>query len=469
MKALTISHLINDEPFRSGVYLLQTIHGANKHQNEPIKYTDFYNEPINEALLTLEELEDNYIAWRQPPSFSLFEFAFLLDPHLKSKILQLDSLEQQRHQRQAAALGRFLIRGSDLYLILRIEREHLIPSALNEIKVQQELGNLKKQLKVKFVGEEGVDEGGVQKEFFQLIIRQIFDPQYGMFVLNESTRQYWFSSSFVFDSDADLEEFELIGVLLGLAIYNSVILDVHFPFVVYKKLMGVPLVFDDLKDVEPVVWQMLQALLNYPDDDMEEVFSLNFQVTQDCYGQQVTHDLIENGANIPVTQQNKTEFVRLYVKWLLEDSIKKPFDKFLGGFKQVCDGIFFDLFRVEEVELLICGNPELDFHELEAVTTYDNGYSESHPVILNFWQVIHSLTPEQQKQFLFFATGSDRSPIGGLKNLRFVITRHGDDSDRLPQAHTCFNVLLLPEYCTLEKLRDRLVLAINNSTGFGML
>ena len=76
---------------------------------------------------------------------------------------------------------------------------------------------------------------------------------------------------------------------------------------------------------------------------------------------------------------------------------------------------------------------------------------------------------EEKKQFLFFTTGSDRAPIGGLKNLRFVITKHGEDNDRLPQSHTCFNVLLLPPYSTEEKIRDRLLLAIANATGFGML
>jgi ubiquitin-protein ligase E3 A len=79
------------------------------------------------------------------------------------------------------------------------------------------------------------------------------------------------------------------------------------------------------------------------------------------------------------------------------------------------------------------------------------------------------MTLEQKKRLLFFSTGSDRAPIGGLGSLPFVITRHGEDSDRLPSAHTCFNHLLLPEYKTKEKLQDRLLAAIDNAEGFGML
>jgi ubiquitin-protein ligase E3 A len=111
----------------------------------------------------------------------------------------------------------------------------------------------------------------------------------------------------------------------------------------------------------------------------------------------------------------------------------------------------------------------LDFEELEKVTIYDNGYYEDHPVIKNFWEVVHSLSVEEKKKLLFFATGSDRSPIGGLGKLTFVITRHGPDSDRLPSAHTCFNHLLLPEYNTKDKLKDRLLASINNAEGFGLM
>ena len=89
------------------------------------------------------------------------------------------------------------------------------------------------ELKVRFVGEEGIDEGGVRKEFFQLIVRDIFDAKYGMFKHNQKTRTYWFNAECT-----DFKELELIGTILGLAIYNAVLLDLHFPFFVYRLLTG---------------------------------------------------------------------------------------------------------------------------------------------------------------------------------------------------------------------------------------
>lgn len=85
--------------------------------------------------------------------------------------------------------------------------------------------------------------------------------------------------------------------------------------------------------------------------------------------------------------------------------------------------------------------------------------------------MVHALDESQQKRLLFFITGSDRVPIKGLAHLSppFVISRNGTDGSRLPTAHTCFNHLLLPAYKDKETLRNRLLLALENAEGFGLL
>ncbi|CAM9439656.1 unnamed protein product [Heterosigma akashiwo] len=67
-----------------------------------------------------------------------------------------------------------------------------------------------------------------------------------------------------------------------------------------------------------------------------------------------------------------------------------------------------------------------------------------------------------------FATGSPKAPLGGLGRLRFKVQRAGPDGDALPTAHTCFNTLLLPEYATAAKLRERLLVAVRECEGFGL-
>lgn len=153
------------------------------------------------------------------------------------------------------------------------------------------------------VGEQGIDEGGVSKEFFQMIVEQIFNPDYGMFVQQEQTHTMWFNPS-SFENEA---QFILIGIVLGLAIYNNIILPVNFPMVVYRKLMGIKGSFADLQDWNPVIYNSLNAILNYDGDDIEDVFMQTFRISyQDVFGDVLTHDLKgDDGDTLFVNQINK--------------------------------------------------------------------------------------------------------------------------------------------------------------------
>ena len=123
-----------------------------------------------------------------------------------------------------------------------------------------------------------------------------------------------------------------------------------------------------------------------------------------------------------------------------------------------------DLFKPEELELLVCGSKVLDFLELERAARYVDGYTKESEIASWLWDVIHDdMDNEQKKKFLQFVSGSDRAPVNGLGSLTLFIGRHGPDTDRLPCAHTCFNHLLLPEYSSKEKLKIKLMNAIQNS------
>jgi len=260
----------------------------------------------------------------------------------------------------------------------------------------------------------------------------------------------------------------LIGVLLGLAIYNGVVLDVHFPIAVYKKMLKEDLTIKDLEDIDPELMKGLQQLLDYEEDDVEDIFCRTFEVTWDDMGAQRSCELKAGGQDIPVTSQNKEEYVTLYVQWTLTDSIAQQFDHFYQGFMRVMGGASLNLLKAEELELLVAGEPHLDFKALEQVAEYEGGYSADHVVIKMFWDVVHEMDLENQRKLLMFITGSMKAPIGGLGNLKLKIQRMGPDSDKLPTSHTCFNTLLLPEYSSESKLKNRLFIAIKECEGFGL-
>ncbi|KAF8931180.1 hypothetical protein BGZ58_007787 [Dissophora ornata] len=469
-----------------------------------ISFKYFYS-GVMEAL----RFKDEYQIWREgwgksesERTFSYFDYPFLLSPTSKSHILNLDALTQMSAHYEDACVRHALadhaqrllpdtmtasarefqkgIRaGSSPYLVLELSRAHLVEEAFDQITKKH--ADLKKPLKVAFVdvGEEGMDQGGVTKEFFQIMVEKVFDSQFGLFKELEEGRSWWFEgildgSSQVEMSEKDtrirLVECELVGILVGLALYNGVILGVRFPTVVYRKLLGWEVGLDSFIESFPALGHGLEQMLTWTDGDVYDVFMREFEISYEHLEKVTTLPLVPGGEEIPVTSENREDYVRAYMDHYVHEHIRQEFEAFQRGFEKICGGEAIKLLRPEELELLLCGNSDLDMHDLEASCLYDDGYSPSHTLIREFWEIVHDdLTTEQHKHLLVFVTGSDRVPIRGLKDLMFVIQRNGPDSDRLPTALTCFSRLLLPEYSSKEKMKERLVTAIENSNGFGLV
>lgn len=295
-----------------------------------IPFEEFYNDPLSDAI----EMDQDYLNYKNssgkrnddnmndvnytPPKshsnnaflsfaekqFSFMLYSFILTPATKTQGLYYDCRIRMYTERRLHIFQSQLGQTSNPYLKLRVRRDHLIDDALVELEMIA-MGNpkdLKKQLVVEFVDEQGIDEGGVSKEFFQLVVEEIFNPDYGMFTLNEDMQTMWFNST-SFENEA---QFTLIGIVLGLAIYNNIILAVNFPMVVYRKLMGIKGSFRDLQDWNPVMYNSLMEMLNYKENDMEDVFMQTFRISyQDVFGNLLTHDLKTECENLYVNQDNK--------------------------------------------------------------------------------------------------------------------------------------------------------------------
>ncbi|KAJ2786715.1 hypothetical protein GGI15_001293 [Coemansia interrupta] len=427
-----------------------------------VSYSLFYNDAVNEHI----DIKDDVPRFRMPDNVSFCSYPFLLSPNTKSEIIRIESVILMRTELQDSFFRAMFSGVTCPYLVLEVRRDSLVRDTLYQLdlKLSQDL---RKQLKVRFVGEEGVDEGGVQKEFFQLIVRDVFAPKYGIFKANDESQYHWFSHQSDPSNDA-LEEIRLTGQLIGLAVYNAVILDIHLPPAMYKKLLGMPTTRDDLREVDPTLHHGLTQLLRMTADELE-FLDRTFEVEYDNVGELRTYELVPNGAQTRLTVDNREEFIDKYVDFVFNKSCDKQFLAFKSGFDRICGTSYVRFMRPRELELLVCGCSDLDFDALEGSTIYDGGYTRDTKVIKFFWEVVRGFTDELKRKLLFFATSSDRVPIGGLSKLHFVIAKNGGDSDRLPTSHTCFNVLLLPEYSNIDKLRERLLTAIHNSEGFGMI
>ncbi|KAG0222595.1 putative E3 ubiquitin-protein ligase [Mortierella sp. GBA43] len=453
---------------------------ARKTHRIPID--EFYN-----MVVDLIELSTDYCAWEsRNVMFAFCQYPFLLSMGAKMQIMAWDAkrrmdmkmqksinalLAQKRQKAVESGMDvgetSALLTISELQqaplLIIRVRRNNIIEESLTQLS-QNEM-DLDKSLRIEFIGEDGVDAGGLRKEWFLLLVRQLFDPQYGMFIYDDQSSHCWFNPA----SFESLSQFYLVGVVIGLAIYNSTILDLPLPLAVYKKLLNVPVALEDLAAFRPDLAKGFEQLLNYEGDDVEDVFCLNFVGAYEAYGDTVEVPLVRNGNNIPVTHLNKREYVERYASFVMNSSIADQFEWFRRGFHLVCGGDALSLFRPEEIDSLVRGSAEpLDIDQLRSVTVYE-GFNDNHEVIRNFWSIFKEFDDRNQRRLLQFITASDRYPATGIANLSFKITCMGSsDSNRYPTSHTCFNQLCLYNYSGREKLRNMLLRAMNESEGFGV-
>ncbi|OAX82830.1 hypothetical protein ACJ72_02822 [Emergomyces africanus] len=447
-----------------------------------IPISAFYN-----TLLDYSDLIADFDAWEgRIGQFSFCQYSFFLSIWAKIRILEHDARRQMEEKAREAffdsILGR---RGVSQYLVLKVRRDCLAEDSLRSVSEVVGTGQeeIKKGLRIEFLGEEGVDAGGLRKEWFLLLVREIFDPLHGLFVYDEQS-QYCYFNPYCFESS---EQFFLVGVLLGLAIYNSTILDIALPPFAFRKLLAcappnnVPSLstpqqsfkctLDDLAEYQPALAKGLRDLLDY-DGDVEETFCLDFVVQVERYGEKLVIPLRPGGEKTPVTNANRREYVDLYVKYLLDTAVARQFEPFKRGFFTVCGGNAMHLFRPEEIELLVRGSDEaLDIPSLQAVAVYEHwrtDHPEKEPVVVWFWDFFSKASPRDQRKILSFITGSDRIPAMGATNLTIRLVCLGQDSDRFPTARTCFNMVALYRYKSREKLEQKLWRAVVDSEGFGL-
>lgn len=253
-----------------------------------VNNTEFYNDYINKNVDVNFQYEcKNYLKYLKNENKSKFcwlRYFWIFDAKSKSEILCEFNNKTQREEfineiqnmANPLFLNTRLING---YLIIEIKRNNMIEDSLNFLVNSQH--NFKKQLKVKFIGEQGIDEGGVKKEYFLLLVRQLFNPEYGMFTYSEKTRFFWFNP---LSFEAKIK-FELIGIIFGLAFFNNVILDIKFPLVIYKKLLNTKPTLEDLKEIDEDLYRNFLFLLNTKEKNLKELIGTTFTATLDSFGE----------------------------------------------------------------------------------------------------------------------------------------------------------------------------------------
>jgi E3 ubiquitin-protein ligase NEDD4 len=352
---------------------------------------------------------------------------------------------------------------------IKVRRSHIFEDSFAEI-TRQSATDLKKRLMIKFDGEDGLDYGGLSREFFFLLSHEMFNPFYCLFEYSAHDNYTLQINPHSGINPEHLNYFKFIGRVVGLAIFHRRFLDAFFIGALYKMMLGKAVSLADMEGVDADFHRSLQWMLD--NDISGGILEQTFSTEDERFGVLTTEDLIPGGRDIEVTNENKKEYVDLMVKWRIEKRIAEQFQAFKEGFQELIPQDLINVFDERELELLIGGIAEIDVDDWKKHTDY-RGYTESDEVVQNFWATVRSWDGEQKSRLLQFTTGTSRIPVNGFKDLqgsdgprRFTIEKAGEITN-LPKAHTCFNRLDLPPYKSLEMLQQKLTIAVEETMGFG--
>ena len=397
----------------------------------------------------------------------------------------------------------------------KIRRDSIFEDAFDEFYSLGE--GLKEPIQITFVDqfdtvEAGIDGGGVTKEFLTSVTKEAFQTSGGpnLFVTNdqnllypnpaaldekrdilrqvgvdESSSEWWETLTDV------LKRYEFLGRIVGKCLYEGILVDISFAGFFLLKWSatdgaGSPSQdssylanINDLRDLDESLYQGLLQLKNYPGNVGD--FSLDFTITDtismpDEPLRTITRELIPNGANVLVTNENRLLYVSRVAQHRLHGQPSKQTRAFLRGLGEIINPSWISMFNQAELQTLIGGDSsEIDVADLRHNTVYSGVYvvgddGLEHPTVQNFWRVMKELDDTDRRKVLKYVTSTPRAPLLGFGQLnpRFSIRDAGRDEQRLPSASTCINLLKLPAYTTTSILREKLLYAVNSGAGFDL-
>ncbi|CAG9771972.1 unnamed protein product [Ceutorhynchus assimilis] len=366
---------------------------------------------------------------------------------------------------------RFLCQSNALpsHIKIQVSRQTLFEDSFHTI-MRLPAYELRRRLYIMFKGEEGLDYGGVSREWFFLVSHEALNPMYCLFEYANKNNYSLQINPASYVNPEHLTYFKFIGRFIAMALYHGRFIYSGFTMPFYKRMLGKKLIMKDIESIDPEFYNSLVWIKenNIDECGLELFFSVDFEVL----GQVVHHELQKGGDAERVTEENKEEYLTLMTNWRMTRGIEQQTQAFLDGFNEVVPIEWLKYFDERELELLLCGMQEIDVEDWQRHTIYRHYTRNSKPVMW-FWQFVKQSDNEKRARLLQFVTGTCRVPVGGFAELmgsngpqRFCIEKVGKES-WLPRSHTCFNRLDLPPYKSYDQLVEKLTYAIEETDTFG--
>ena len=316
---------------------------------------------------------------------------------------------------------------------------------------------------ISYVGERGYDAGGLTIDWFVKVVQELFNPIYGLFIPSENGLSFQPFVNSSINLDQHMKYFQFAGRFIARAIIEGVAVPAHLTHGVLKKILGHSLTLRDLEAVDPELYRSLTFIK----DNYIEDIGLTFTTQFESFGRYYTVKLKKDGDQIDLTEENKEEYIQLMLEHRLYGQTKAQIDAFVHGFLSIIPRENLKSFTSNELDLIICGLPDISIDDLEKNVEFIGPYSHHSQTIKDLFAILRSWDTTKRSLFLIFVTSSSNVPVGGFGQMSkpFRI-QWVSDSNKLPEAHTCFNQLDLPDYKSYVTLEEKLLFAIQNTESF---
>ncbi|KAM9164872.1 NEDD4-like E3 ubiquitin-protein ligase WWP1 isoform 2-T3 [Pangshura tecta] len=389
----------------------------------------------------------------------------------KSSVNKGPQIAYERSFRWKLAHFRYLCQSNALpsHVKINVSRQTLFEDSFQQIMALKPY-DLRRRLYVIFRGEEGLDYGGLAREWFFLLSHEVLNPMYCLFeYAGKSNYCLQINPASTINPD-HLSYFCFIGRFIAMALFHGKFIDTGFSLPFYKRMLSKKLT---IKDLESIDTEFYNSLIWIRDNNIEECnLEMYFCVDMELLGKVTSHELKSGGSNILVTEDNKEEYIGLMAEWRFSRGVREQTKAFLDGFNEVVPLQWLQYFDEKELEVMLCGMQEVDLADWQRNTVYRH-YTRTSKQIVWFWQFVKDTDNEVRMRLLQFVTGTCRLPLGGFAELmgsngpqKFCIEKVGKET-WLPRSHTCFNRLDLPPYKSYEQLKEKLLFAIEETEGFG--
>ena len=484
----------------------------NHRQNAPISNSVNVNSIIRPnsnliALLGLNEIDEQkeYINWSYNYKEKIWENKGKIYV-TKEEMNKIDNMSVNEIKNEKLfykkriwlrkKINSFILDNSQNNPPLVISRRNILDETYNQFMTSTEL-NLHRKIQIYFVEEVAHDDGGVEREWYSSIFKEIFSKTNNFFyeinTKSEAKGTFLISNNI---NEKYLEKkdlyFSFIGILFSKALLDKILIPYKLNPIILKYLIysndnkdnnndieeNNIFNLEDIKYYDIEIYNSLKILLTTNLDNKEDIYFI-----WNINGKEI--ELINNGSNILVNNNNKHIFINKVIELICFKSIEIELKSLKKGFITILSINYINIFTIEELSFVLSGQDIININDWKANTIYKGNIKEKSKIIQLFWEVLSELNNEQLLLFYKFCTGSMRIPLDGFsalsgprnKIMKFTIecicnndndknVNNDKSCNKLITAQTCFNSIILPEYKTKEEIKKAINIILENDTNY---